>query len=90
MNIVSGQGSFALCCLYNPPGVLSNCINVLCNITDFISANDENICFVGDLNLSILMESTVYIPSVLSDFIDYILLHSLTQVVTSSQEETMN
>ena len=24
---------------------------MLCNITDFISANYENVCFVGDYNL---------------------------------------
>ena len=75
-----------MCCLYSPPCVLSICINVLCNITDFISADYKNVCFVGNYNLFILirfLEGTVNISSVLSDFIDYILLHSLTQVVTS-------
>ena len=72
VTVVSGRNSFALCSLYSPPGILPKCINVLCNITDFISANFENVCFAGE-----------YSP-VLSDFIDFILLHSLTQVVTSS------
>ena len=59
-------------------------INALCNINDFLNTNHDNACFIGYYNLLsviICLEGIVRILSVLSDFIDFALLHSLTQVV---------
>ena len=41
-NIISGRSLLAMCCLYNPSGVLPNYINFLCHVTDFVNPNHEN------------------------------------------------
>ncbi len=51
VEITHESHSFAVCCIYNPPGYLQLCIDALSDLIKYVCEKFPSVCFIGDFNM---------------------------------------